>query len=154
MFFENFWPQSSLARAQWSLARAQWNLARAQWSLARAQWSLPRAQWSLARTECRMGYAKTQRKNRILHELGPGESKSALDQDVENYIDWLFWFRCKKDAWIAKIEEKRTYGFLWKVWENFTLYCWNKAVQASWLAADQILLAGLAAGEGLLMILA
>ena len=26
---------------------------------------------------------------RILHEMGPGKSKSALDQDLETYIDWL-----------------------------------------------------------------
>ena len=49
-----------------------------------------------------------------MHVLGPGESKSALDQDVEIYIGWLFGFRRQKYARIAKIVEKRTYGFLQK----------------------------------------
>ena len=50
--------------------------------------------------------------DRIFFELGPGESKSALDQDVEIYIGWFFGFKRKKIARIAKIVEKRTYGFL------------------------------------------
>ena len=46
-----------------------------------------------------------------MHYLGPGVSKSALDQDVEIYIGKLFGFRRHRYARIAKIEEKRTYGF-------------------------------------------
>ena len=37
-----------------------------------------------SRIEDRIG--ENTRKSRIMHELGPGESKSALDQDVEIYI--------------------------------------------------------------------
>ena len=59
--------------------------------------------------------AKTRGKSRISHELGPGESKSALDQDVEIYIGWLFGFKHQKYARIAKIVEKRTYRFLLKL---------------------------------------
>ena len=54
-----------------------------------------------------------------MHELGPGESKSALDQDVEIYIGWLFGFKRQKYARIAKIEEKRTYRFFLKNKKEF-----------------------------------
>ena len=44
-----------------------------------------------------------------MHELGPGESKLALDQDVEIYIGWLSRFIRWKYARIAKIVEKTGY---------------------------------------------
>ena len=40
----------------------------------------------------------------MFHELGPGESPGALDQDVDNYIDWLRGFTPQKSARIVKIE--------------------------------------------------
>ena len=39
-------------------------------------------------------------------ELGPGQPKSALDQDDEVYIGWLFGRKRQKYARIAKIYEK------------------------------------------------
>ena len=57
----------------------------------------------------------------IFHEWGPGECKSALDQDAETHIDWLSGSKRYKDSKTKRKMSHRNYRKI--MWAAWFLYC-------------------------------